>query len=118
VLIQATDGNLYGTTAFGATGYGTVFKMTPSGKLTALHSFDYTDGGDRWAWLVQGTVGNFYGTTLVGGLSGVGTVFSLSVGLGPFVETQTTSGKVGESSGFSGKDSRGQRPFPSTEPLR
>src|SRR5271157_5210920 len=40
-LIQATDGNLYGTTLFGGTyGAGTVFSITPSGILATLHSFD------------------------------------------------------------------------------
>jgi len=45
--------------------------------------------------LIQGTDGNLYRTTTKGGANGVGTVLALSVGLGPFVETQTTSGQVG-----------------------
>ena len=53
-LVQATDGNLYGTTYNGGTssacgtsrGCGTVFKITPGGTLTTLHSFDATDGAD------------------------------------------------------------------------
>jgi uncharacterized repeat protein (TIGR03803 family) len=48
-----------------------------------------------WFDLVQGIDGNFYGTTAGGGTYGDGTVFSLPVGLGPFVETLPTSGKVG-----------------------
>ncbi len=45
-LVQATDGNFYGTThAGGADNDGTVFKITPSGNLTTLHSFDLNDGG-------------------------------------------------------------------------
>jgi hypothetical protein len=40
--------------------------MTPSGRLTTLHSFDGTDGYSPYAGLVQGTDGNFYGTTLIG----------------------------------------------------
>jgi hypothetical protein len=49
---------------------------------------------------VQDTNGTFYGTTINGGSSGncyqgCGTVFSLSLGLGPFVETRPTVGKVG-----------------------
>ena len=44
---------------------------------------------------MQATDGNFYGTTGAGGTDGSGTVFSLAVGLGPFVETVPTSGKVG-----------------------
>lgn len=109
-LIQATDGNFYGTSSEGgANGGGTVFKITPSGALTTLYSFCSqnfcTDGQDPAAALVQNTNGNFYGTTVYGGsadscLDGnakvaCGTVFSLSVGLHPFVETQPTSGKVG-----------------------
>ena len=68
VLVQGTDGNFYGTTSGGgAIGYGTVFKITPGGKLTTLHSFDCTDGANPNAGLVQGTDGNFYGTTSIGG---------------------------------------------------
>ena len=96
-LVQATDGNLYGTTAEGgAHGYGTVFKITPSGTLTTLYSFaGYPDGANPYGALVQDTNGNLYGTTASGGANDFGTVFSLSVGLGPFVETLPASGKVG-----------------------
>ena len=69
-LIQATDGNFYGTTPEGGAnypGFGTVFKITPSGTLTVLHSFDGADGERSFAALVQGTDGNFYGTTSFGG---------------------------------------------------
>jgi uncharacterized repeat protein (TIGR03803 family) len=98
-LIQATDGNLYGTTQGGG-GYdgGTVFNITLTGNLTTLYHFcpkrGCADGASPHAGLVQDTNGTFYGTTEAGGANGVGTVFSLSVGLDPFVETQTTSGKV------------------------
>jgi uncharacterized repeat protein (TIGR03803 family) len=105
-LVQATDGNLYGTTAWGGncSNCGTVFEITTGGKLTTLYSFcpqpKCTDGAQPFAELVQGTDGILYGTTTVGGDvscnygAGCGTVFSLSVGLGPFVETNPTSGKV------------------------
>jgi uncharacterized repeat protein (TIGR03803 family) len=101
-LVQATDGDFYGTTLEGgANGYGAIFKITPVGKLTPLYPFcsqggypACTDGAVPYAALVQATNGSFYGTTEEGG-AGYGTVFRLSVGLGPFVETQTTSGKVG-----------------------
>jgi uncharacterized repeat protein (TIGR03803 family) len=108
-LVQGLNGNLYGTTSEGGTGTssacfhgcGTVFEITPRGKLTTLHIFDGTDGFGPNG-LIQATDGNFYGTTAVGGTSsacvggiGCGTVFSLGVGLGPFVETRPTFGKVG-----------------------
>jgi len=99
-VIQATDGNLYGTTfGGGISNGGTIFKLTTAGALTTLYSFcsksDCTDGSSPQGGLVQDTNGTFYGTTYYGGTDGIGTVFSLSVGLGPFVETLPTSGKVG-----------------------
>jgi uncharacterized repeat protein (TIGR03803 family) len=103
-LIQATDGNLYGTTFIGRTpSTGTVFKITPNGKLTTIHNFcsykgNCYAGGNPEATLVQGTNGTFYGVTnRGGGGQNLGTVFSLSVGLGPFVETRPTFGEVGKS---------------------
>jgi uncharacterized repeat protein (TIGR03803 family) len=104
--VQATDGNFYGTSGGGTStnceggGCGTVYKITPEGTFTSLLSFDETNGAVANA-PVQGTDGNLYGTTGYGGTSsvcgslGCGTAFSLSVGLRPFVEPQTTSGKVG-----------------------
>jgi uncharacterized repeat protein (TIGR03803 family) len=78
-LVQGTDGNLYGTTAYGgASGYGTIFKITPAGTLTTLHSFDISDGANPYAGVVEGTDGNFYGTTLSGGANGYGTVFKIT----------------------------------------
>jgi uncharacterized repeat protein (TIGR03803 family) len=95
-LVRGADGNFYGITKVGGTyGYGTLFKITPTGALTMLHSFDETDGQDAGPGLVQDTNGNFYGTTALGGASDHGTIFSLAVGLGPFVETLPTSGTVG-----------------------
>jgi uncharacterized repeat protein (TIGR03803 family) len=95
-LVQATNGDFYGTTFYGgAHGYGTLFEITSGGTLTTLHSFDLTDGGFPEAVLVQATNGILYGTTAGGGADGYGTVFSLSVGLGPFVQANPTSGKVG-----------------------
>jgi uncharacterized repeat protein (TIGR03803 family) len=91
-LVQATDRNFYGTTTEVGGGYGTIFKITPAGTL---HRFDNTDGANPLAGLVQATNGTLYGTTFLGGASNDGTVFSLSESLGPFVETNPTSGKVG-----------------------
>jgi len=57
--------------------------------------------------LVQATNGSFYGTTFEGGTSNDGTIFSLAVGLGPFVETVPTSGKVGAAVKILGTDLTG-----------
>ncbi|MGO8795696.1 MAG: choice-of-anchor tandem repeat GloVer-containing protein [Candidatus Sulfotelmatobacter sp.] len=83
-LVQGTDGNLYGTTFNGGAsaactgGCGTIFKITPSGTLTTLHSFDGTDGKNPWAGVIQASNGNFYGTTLYGGANTYGTVFEIT----------------------------------------
>jgi uncharacterized protein (TIGR03437 family) len=82
-LIQASDGNFYGTTLQGGADLdGTVFKITPSGTLTTLHSFGLgTDGYEAFAGLTEGIDGNLYGTTYSGGAHGYGTVFELQLGL-------------------------------------
>jgi uncharacterized repeat protein (TIGR03803 family) len=82
-VIQATDGNLYGTTvAGGATNNGTVFRLTIGGATTLLHSFvgGATDGIQPIASLIQANDGNFYGTTPNGGPTNGGTVFKISPG--------------------------------------
>jgi uncharacterized repeat protein (TIGR03803 family) len=95
-LVQATNGAFYGMAGGGgANNGGTIFKITPAGTLTTLHNFDVTDGANPMGGLVQATNGTFYGTTSGGGTDNDGTVLSLSVGLGPFVETLPSSGKVG-----------------------
>ncbi len=83
-LIQATNGNLYGTTAEGGAygNYGTVFQITTAGQLTTLYSFcskyPCDDGESPYGGLVQATNGNFYGTTDSGGADGSGTVYEIT----------------------------------------
>ncbi len=103
-LVLASDGNFYGTTTGGGTNYdGTVFKITTSGTLTTVHSFDGTDGSVPYAGLVQAIDGNFYGTTYNGGdgndcNNGCGTIFKI-----------TLSGTVTTLHNFDGAD--GELPY-------
>ena len=83
-LVQGSDGNFYGTTAWTAarTTAGTVFKISTNGALTSLYSFTGgNDGANPQAGLVQGSDGNFYGTTSTAArheFDGYGTVFKIS----------------------------------------
>jgi uncharacterized repeat protein (TIGR03803 family) len=78
-LTLGADGNFYGTIwQAGVGGFGTAFKITPSGSLTVLHSFTGAgDGAYPYAPPIQGTDGNFYGTTSAGG-TGYGIVYKLT----------------------------------------
>jgi uncharacterized repeat protein (TIGR03803 family) len=79
-LVQARDGNLYGTT-FG-NDKGTIFKVTRSGTLTTLYTFcgqlNCTDGSGPESALFQATDGNLYGTTYDGGANSRGTIFKIT----------------------------------------
>jgi uncharacterized repeat protein (TIGR03803 family) len=78
-VVLGTDGNFYGTTVYGGTNnLGTVFKITPDGNLTTLHSFDGSDGEFPNGGLLQGSEGAFYGTMPHGGANGEGTVFKIT----------------------------------------
>jgi uncharacterized repeat protein (TIGR03803 family) len=82
-IIQARDGNFYGTTNYGGTaGVGTIFKISPSGQFTMLYSFcsqaNCVDGGYLAFPPIQGRDGNFYGVTNSGGTDGGGVLYELT----------------------------------------
>jgi uncharacterized repeat protein (TIGR03803 family) len=79
-LLQASDGNFYGTTPTGgANGFGIVFRITPSGDESVLYSFKGgVDGSSPQSTLIQGSDGDFYSTTVEGGTAGFGTVFKIT----------------------------------------
>jgi uncharacterized repeat protein (TIGR03803 family) len=84
MIVLATDGNLYGTTYYGGVicsataldGCGTIFRITPGGAFTVLHSFNGTEG-EIPTWLIEASDRNFYGTAFASLVSG-GTVFKMS----------------------------------------
>ena len=108
-LIQATNGNFYGTAWVGGNtqacpgdleaGCGTVFEITSKGTFRTVHAFNLADGASPLAGLTQGADGNLYGTTWQGGDDGYGTIFRI-----------TTSGKFSVLHNFGGHD--GEYPSP------
>jgi uncharacterized repeat protein (TIGR03803 family) len=79
-LVFDAHGNLYGTTWGGGDfSDGTVFKLSPAGVETVLHSFtDGLDGGAPVVGMIFDAQGNLYGTTSQGGAYNQGTVFKLT----------------------------------------
>jgi uncharacterized repeat protein (TIGR03803 family) len=85
-LIRDAAGNLYGTTVYGGAcaldtrGCGVVFKLSPTGAFTVLHTFTGgLDGGNPYAGVTRDAAGNLYGTTVSGGAHRFGgVVFKLS----------------------------------------
>lgn len=89
-LVQASDGNLYGTAIAGGVdncatlGCGTIFKITPAGQFSTVYDFcaqggnPCPDGENPIGSLIQGSDGNFYGTTSHGGSGTWGTVFKIT----------------------------------------
>jgi uncharacterized repeat protein (TIGR03803 family) len=68
IIVQRRDGSLYSATPLGGSSHdcpncGTVFKITSSGTLTVLHSFDGIHGALPFGGLTLASDGNFYGTT-------------------------------------------------------
>jgi uncharacterized repeat protein (TIGR03803 family) len=113
-LVQGSDGNFYGTTAFGGSdSMGTIYKMTPAGVLTTLFSFNGANGANPYAGLVLGSDGNFYGTTQNGGSLSDGVVFQLMFPLAtaapvfsPVAGTYTSAQSVTITSATSGASIR------------
>jgi uncharacterized repeat protein (TIGR03803 family) len=87
-LVEGANGNFYGVTSSGGglvscgNGCGTVFEITPTGKLTTLYrfcsQFACPDGDEPLGGLALGSNGVFYGTTLLGGANQGGTVFAIT----------------------------------------
>jgi uncharacterized repeat protein (TIGR03803 family) len=109
-LLYATDGNYYGVTSSGGTnGYGTVYRMSPDGAVTTLHSFtDATatpgDGASPNPYLLEDANGIIYGTTYTGGINSGGTIFSVNPTTGAYAVvfsfTQTTNSPYYPSNGL------------------
>jgi len=101
-LVQGNDGNFYGTAAGDArTSFGIIYRITPAGSFSVLHTFNNTAGAYPLNTMVQHTNGIFYGDTIYGGLLsqchelGCGVFYSVDLGLPPFVKLLPSAASVG-----------------------
>jgi uncharacterized repeat protein (TIGR03803 family) len=95
-IVQATDGNFYGTLPMpGAGADGAVFRVTPAGVMTTLARFPGgSSGSDPEGGLVLATNGVLYGTTLSAGTYSAGTLFKIT-STGSFQSLHSFSGSDG-----------------------
>jgi uncharacterized repeat protein (TIGR03803 family) len=102
-LTQATDGYLYGTTtAGGANGSGTAFRISTGGAYSQLYSFSSVTGSNPLG-LMQDTSGLLYGTLAQGGAQGYGAIYSLDMSLGPFIKFVRPTGTIGQTAQIIGQ---------------
>jgi uncharacterized repeat protein (TIGR03803 family) len=108
-LVQATDGNFYGTNNIGGNGgQGTIFRVGSTGAFETLYGFPDCDlGGNPQTTLLQHTNGVLYGTTAICGTSDEGVFYSFDVGLKPFVSFLPAAGKGGSTIEFLGQGFKG-----------
>ena len=83
MFVQATDGNFYSAGYSGFQPNGYIYRMTPSGEITIIHSFCQQTGcadGDQPQPPLLGSDGNLYGVTTAGGTSALaGTFYKLTL---------------------------------------
>src|ERR1019366_6604840 len=95
-LLQARDGNFYGTTSGGGDAYGdgTAFRITSNGTMTILTNFGLPNGSTPAEHLIEGSDGCLYGTTVYGGSGSAGTIFRLTTngGLTTLYQKFSTNG--------------------------
>jgi uncharacterized repeat protein (TIGR03803 family) len=96
-VVEGSDGNLYGTTyRAGRNQFGVLYQITTTGQYTILYSFVVDVGYETVAPLMQHTNGKFFGNAAYGGRYNDGTIYSLDMGLGPFIALVKYTGRIGQ----------------------
>jgi uncharacterized repeat protein (TIGR03803 family) len=80
-LIQAANGNIYGTTYMGgANNAGVLFSYDVSSTTNpVLYNFNGTNGSSPYGGVIQASNGKLYGMTNIGGTSNYGVIFSYDI---------------------------------------
>jgi len=103
-LVLAQDGALYGTTTYGGTGFGTIYRLMPDGSaFQVVYAFltSPNNGVVPVGPLVQGSDDALYGTTDAGGQSGRGSVFKVNTDGSGFTVLHQFTNDASDGGGFS-----------------
>ena len=79
-LVQASDGNLYGTLANCTLpgSVGCVYRISTAGVFKEIHGFAFTTGQVPCTGLIQGKDGKLYGATQQGAANGSGNIYKMT----------------------------------------
>ena len=79
-LVQASDGNLYGTLANCTlpNSVGCVYRISTAGVYKEIHSFAFATGQVPCTGLIQGKDGKLYGATQQGAADGNGNIYKMT----------------------------------------
>lgn len=102
-VVQGTDGYLYGTLSLSTQNEGALFRISLGGQYQQLYRFPQAVGSGIGSALLQDTNGLFYGSAEYGGAYGYGAVYSLNMGLAPFITFVQHTGKVGHTAQILGQ---------------
>lgn len=96
-LIQSSNGNLYGLTAYGgSSGGGVIFSFDPSNNnFSKLQDFDYNIGSKPFSSLIEAKDGQLYGMTSGGGSSGDGVIFSYNTSTSTYTNLKDFNFRTG-----------------------
>jgi uncharacterized repeat protein (TIGR03803 family) len=104
-LFPASDGNLYGTTPEGGScgdGEGLIYSISQNGIFTSVYEGG-CEFGSYAGEVFQATSGKFYGVYSFEGQNGVGELYSLDMGLDPFVTFVLPVGRPGQTAQILGQ---------------
>jgi len=96
-LLQASDGNLYGMTAYGgALNLGVIFQYNPvTNTYMIKHEFNGLEGSSPMGSLIQASDGYLYGMTSMGGENDLGVIFQYNFATNTFAKKKYLNGNEG-----------------------
>ncbi len=96
LLINGPDGDIYGSAYGAGIGQGVLFRFTPQGQYTVIHTFGQTQGAAQYGAVTEvGSDGNLYGTAGFGGANGSGTIFEYNLSTNTYTDLYSFTSAIG-----------------------